>query len=147
MWTSSAVLKDLPVEIRLVDGAVLAAGRNAAGAILIKSRRALARALRNPSLGFAQGYAEGEIEVEGDLTATLCKLLKTELAQKHPSILSRLKRLVSPNSVHRAHDNILAHYDLGNDFYKLWLDETMTYSCAVFPLGGRPPSCGSADEV
>jgi cyclopropane-fatty-acyl-phospholipid synthase len=138
MWTSSAVLKDLPVEVRLVDGAALAAGRNAAGAILIKSRRALASALRNPSLGFAQGYAEGEIEVEGDLTATLCKLLKTELAQKHPSILSRLKRLVSPNSVHRAHDNVMAHYDLGNDFYKLWLDESMTYSCAVFTSEDTP---------
>lgn len=44
----------------------------------------------------------------------------------------RLKHLLRSNSKRRARKNIVAHYDLGNDFYRLWLDSTMTYSAAMF---------------
>src|SRR5260221_8327209 len=44
----------------------------------------------------------------------------------------RLKHLMRSNSRRRARRNIVAHYDLGNDFYRLWLDPTMTYSSALF---------------
>ena len=73
------------------------------------------------------------MEVEGDLVATLTALLRSNLARKGPGLLSRLRRLFAPNSVRRARRNAAAHYDLGNEFYELWLDETMTYSGAVFP--------------
>ena len=44
--------------------------------------------------------------------------------------------------------NIVAHYDLGNEFYRLWLDRTMTYSSAIFPESlRRDPGGGSGDEI
>ena len=58
------------------------------------------------------------------------------------SLESGLARLANPfnkiihkrrqNSIKGSKKNILAHYDLSNDFYQLWLDSTMTYSCGVF---------------
>jgi cyclopropane-fatty-acyl-phospholipid synthase len=47
-------------------------------------------------------------------------------------IYNRLRHLLRPNSLHLAKQNIAEHYDLGNDFYRLWLDPTMTYSAAKF---------------
>ena len=46
--------------------------------------------------------------------------------------LFRLKHWLNANSTRRAKRNVVAHYDLGNDFYRLWLDPTMTYSSALF---------------
>lgn len=47
-------------------------------------------------------------------------------------IYFRIKHLLRPNTLKGSKRNIVAHYDLGNDFYKLWLDKTMTYSAALF---------------
>lgn len=51
-------------------------------------------------------------------------------------IFYRLKHLMNRNSVKGSKKNIHSHYDLGNDFYKLWLDQTMTYSSALFDQPG-----------
>ncbi|MGE3609524.1 MAG: class I SAM-dependent methyltransferase [Bacteriovoracaceae bacterium] len=48
------------------------------------------------------------------------------------TLLPRIKRLLRMNTVSGAKKNIMAHYDLGNDFYKTWLDSSMTYSSAIF---------------
>jgi cyclopropane-fatty-acyl-phospholipid synthase len=48
------------------------------------------------------------------------------------NVLNRLRHLMRPNSRPLSRKNIAEHYDLGNDFYRLWLDESMTYSCALF---------------
>ena len=48
------------------------------------------------------------------------------------TLLPRIKRFLSPNTVQGAKKNIMAHYDLGNDFYGKWLDSTMSYSSAIF---------------
>ena len=47
-------------------------------------------------------------------------------------LINKVFHLFNRNSIKRARKNISAHYDLGNDFYKLWLDESMTYSSAYF---------------
>ncbi|MBI3698028.1 MAG: class I SAM-dependent methyltransferase [Acidobacteria bacterium] len=127
-----------PIEIRLSSGELLTSARNAVGRVLIKSRRVLLDLARNPALGFARAYVEGKIEIEGDLVATLCAVLKSNLAQKGPPLVSRLRRFLLPNSIARARHNTMAHYDLGPEFFKLWLDETMTYSGAVFPREDTP---------
>jgi cyclopropane-fatty-acyl-phospholipid synthase len=46
--------------------------------------------------------------------------------------------LLKPNTRRRARANVMAHYDLGNDFYRLWLDETMSYSSALFDAADEP---------
>lgn len=48
------------------------------------------------------------------------------------TLLPRLKRILRPNTVNGAKKNIMDHYDLGNEFYNKWLDETMSYSSAIF---------------
>jgi cyclopropane-fatty-acyl-phospholipid synthase len=58
----------------------------------------------------------------------------------------RLKHLLRSNSKRRARKNIVAHYDLGNDFYHLWLDPTMTYSAAMFE-GDGTRSLGNAQDT
>lgn len=52
------------------------------------------------------------------------------------ALMSRLRYMLHGNSLQGSRNNIMAHYDLGNDFYKLWLDESMTYSCALFDGDG-----------
>ena len=49
------------------------------------------------------------------------------------SYVHKLVHLWRSNTPSGSRRNIAAHYDLGNDFFKLWLDATMSYSCAVFP--------------
>jgi cyclopropane-fatty-acyl-phospholipid synthase len=53
-------------------------------------------------------------------------------ARKFKALVLFIKSLLTKNTKRGSKRNILAHYDLGNDFYELWLDETMTYSSAIF---------------
>jgi len=58
------------------------------------------------------------------------------------SLAYRIKHLLNRNSRHGSRRNIHAHYDIGNPFYRLWLDETMNYSSALFEGDferARPP--------
>lgn len=99
---------------------------------------ALNRILRNGSLGFAEAYMEGAIMTD-DLSELLT-LLSRNLDKMRGIIerstilrfVNRLIHIFRPNSRRGAKKNIHAHYDLGNDFYKLWLDPSMTYSSARF---------------
>ena len=91
------------------------------------------------SLGFAESYLRGEWTTD-DLTSLLRLFARnvtrhgggrwTDAALARP--LARLGHALRANSRRGSHRNIQAHYDLGNEFYALFLDETMTYSCAVF---------------
>ena len=96
------------------------------------------------SNGFAEAYMDGDCETD-DLSAFL-----TLAATNSDSIeyaieghwwsraLSRAYHLLRPNTRGGSKRNIRAHYDLGNDFYAAWLDETMTYSSAIFEPGDAP---------
>ncbi len=96
------------------------------------------RVLRGGALGFAEAYLDGDCD-----TPDLAGLLRLLLAngddldrewQGRPWVraLQRLYHRLHPNSKRGARRNIHAHYDLGNDFYRLWLDPSMTYSAALF---------------
>lgn len=103
--------------------------------IRFQDRAALLRVLANPEIGFGDAYSEGKVEIEGDLVGVL------EMIYRSPSKASRMhRRLLSAiggwtrfNSRRGSKKNIHHHYDLGNDFYKLWLDNEMAYTCAYFP--------------
>jgi cyclopropane-fatty-acyl-phospholipid synthase len=91
------------------------------------------------SIGAAEAYMLGHWTAD-DLTAVMRILVRNQhvfqAMDQGWSVLSRpvnqLFHLTRKNTPTGSRENIMAHYDLGNDFYRLFLDETMTYSCGIF---------------
>ncbi len=105
--------------------------------VLIDDRATLRGLLRDPQVRFGDGYSAGRIEVEGDLVGFMVTLFRfLSRTSAHDSIAHRVAGwLHRPrrNTLAGSRDNIHRHYDLGNDFYSLWLGETMAYTCAYYP--------------
>ncbi len=94
--------------------------------------------LTGGDVAFAEAYMEGRWDTP-DLTALLTVLARNHAALElafygrwWQQLVFRLKHWTRANTRRQARKNIVAHYDLGNDFYRRWLDETMTYSSALF---------------
>lgn len=95
------------------------------------------RVAREGSLGLAEGYMAGEWDTPDlravlDLGAAGMAAGGMEGAEGRASLGDRLLHALRFNSRRGSKRNIAAHYDLGNDFYRLWLDDTMTYSAACY---------------
>jgi cyclopropane-fatty-acyl-phospholipid synthase len=105
--------------------------------LVVRDMAAARRVLLGGSLGFAEGYLDGLWDTP-DLPALLdvlaANIRSGALEGKRVPLqpFHRLAHLARPNTRSGARRNIEYHYDLGNDFYRLWLDPTMTYSCALF---------------
>ena len=106
--------------------------------LYIRDWRVAADALKGGDVGFAEGYMAGHWDTP-DLTQLLTVLAANQAALERTFYghwwtrsLLRVKHFLNANTKRQARRNILAHYDLGNDFYRLWLDPTMTYSSALF---------------
>ncbi|EGW37600.1 cyclopropane-fatty-acyl-phospholipid synthase family protein [Desulfosporosinus sp. OT] len=86
----------------------------------------------DPSLAFGEAYMHGNIEIKGSIRKVMESLFinKDSFLYKNPTYLKMVKFI--SNGVRKSRENVQYHYDIGNDFYKLWLDDTMTYSCAYF---------------
>jgi cyclopropane-fatty-acyl-phospholipid synthase len=127
----------LPVCLVLWDGQEVAPSTVPLVArILVRDRDALLRLIANPDLQFGEMYSAGRIEVEGSLLEVVEALYRarsnTAPGGLRRALLSWVNR-PRPNSLLHAPENIHHHYDIGNDFYRLWLDEQMIYTCAYFP--------------
>jgi cyclopropane-fatty-acyl-phospholipid synthase len=107
-------------------------------AITIKDWAVFEAVLKSGDIGFAQSYIEGQWS-----TPQLTRLLRLMIANRTAlegviygswwgTLLHRIRHLFNRNTQTQAQKNIQAHYDLGNDFYRLWLDDSMTYSSALF---------------
>jgi cyclopropane-fatty-acyl-phospholipid synthase len=117
------------------DGAVCTFGQGNDFKLHFKTREALKRVLVDAPLGFGEGYMHGDIEVEGDLKQVVSIGLMSRKLQERTkkSLFNTLTlNLLQRNSKRAAKKNIAHHYDLGNEFYRLWLDLKMIYSCAYF---------------
>ena len=123
-------LGEVPVRVRLADGLELALAKGTPIAtVIFRDRRTLLRVLRNPDPNFGEAYMSGDVEVEGGLLALLLAVHGTRRAED-----SNGRRLFARrNTLSAARDNVHHHYDLGNDFYRLWLDGQLLYTCAYFP--------------
>lgn len=87
--------------------------------------------LKSTSLALGEAYMRGDIEIKGDLFQVLNLFLGQ--MDKFTTDEKSLKNLIFTSSSAKNQKNeVQSHYDIGNDFYKLWLDETMTYSCGYF---------------
>jgi cyclopropane-fatty-acyl-phospholipid synthase len=127
---------DPPVRIVLWDGEEVRASDNAPVAqLVIRDRGALLGLIMDPELGFGDAYSAGRIEVEGDLLRML------EALSRLPDTTGVFRRMASalvcgrsnPSTLAGSRRNVHHHYDLGNQFYELWLDREMVYTCAYFP--------------
>ena len=93
----------------------------------------------DPDLQFGEGYSAGKIEVEGDLEQLIEDLYRGANAGRNSITVARrlaqwrYRRRRRRNTLHGSRLNIHHHYDIGNEFYSLWLGATMAYTCAYFP--------------
>lgn len=102
--------------------------------IAVAERRTLIRLILNPEIEFGEAYSEGRIQVEGDLVGLLEGILGFGRTQTLGSkAASRWLDWIHRNSPRGSRANIHHHYDLNVDFYKLWLDSRLVYTCAYFP--------------
>lgn len=119
----------------------------------IRDWRAVGRMLRAAEIGVAECWRDGLIATR-DMTAFLKLCVANEKALEgafygNPlvALFFRIAHALRANTRARAQKNIHAHYDLGNDFYSLWLDRTMTYSSAWFPEGVATAAGAGNDEA
>ncbi len=126
-----------PLRLALWDGFEIApkAGPPVA-TIVFRNRRALFSWVWDPDLNFGEAYMFGAVEIRGDLESTLEAVYRGLVTKPRPLWLWQ-----PPNSVRAAKENVHHHYDLGNEFYRLWLDRNMVYTCAYFPT----PDCSLED--
>ncbi len=137
-WLAKMLLSGkpgLPIEIELWDGEIIrACSASDMIRVTIRTRSTLLGLLLNPSLTFGDGYSRNEITISGDLTC-FCETIELA-ARRTPRWLDnrawRWLHWLTPNTRSAAKNHIHHHYDLGNEFYRLWLDETMAYTCAYF---------------
>lgn len=111
------------------------------GAIVLHNRHSLRRILTGGDVGFSDGYIAGDWS-SPDLVGliALCAENVTRLQRTMDGfapvrLFNRVRHILRRNSKRGSQRNIAFHYDLGNDFYRLWLDRSMTYSsaCAIRP--------------
>ena len=95
-------------------------------------------AMRSGDIGFAESYIAGSWSTD-NLTGLIALLVRNRSAMESlvygswwGSLFYRIKHILNRNSKAGSRKNIHAHYDIGNEFYKLWLDPSMTYSSALF---------------
>jgi cyclopropane-fatty-acyl-phospholipid synthase len=121
------------LRLQLWDGHSVTTGPNAPVAtIAIGDRSTLLGLLFRPELEFGEAYAAGRIDVEGPLVRALEAVARALARGRKPERI-RLGPTTETDSRHNVH----AHYDIGNDFYRLWLDsEGMLYTCAYFESPG-----------
>ncbi|MBY0410596.1 MAG: cyclopropane-fatty-acyl-phospholipid synthase family protein [Burkholderiaceae bacterium] len=126
--------------VKLPDGTLqhFGQGGGPAAAITLKNWNAFSASLKSGDIGFAESYIAGDWT-----TPHLTDLLKLFIANRQHvegmiygtwfgRLIYRVKHLLNRNTRANSQKNIHAHYDLGNAFYTLWLDDTMNYSSAWF---------------
>ena len=123
---------ELPIEIVLWDGSRIGAISNPEVKLSLKSQMA-ALALSRPTLGkLARAYVRGTIDIEGDARQTLVlgEKLVADTSTTYKKRLDFLRRWRHTKPADR--QSIQSHYDVGNEFYGLWLDQQRVYSCGYF---------------
>ncbi len=93
--------------------------------------------IRGGSIGFAESYMRDEFETDNlsnliEITARNIRLIYKFSGLLDLPIINFIKNIFIRNTKYRSKENIAKHYDLGNEFFSLWLDKTLTYSSAIF---------------
>lgn len=122
-------VRSAPIGFALWDGFELPAPVHPPVAtIVFNNRQALLGWVWDPELNFGEAFMSGGVEIRGDLVALLEAIYRAwGTTKRRPWWLWQ-----ESNDVHAAKENVHHHYDLGNNFYRLWLDRDMVYTCAYF---------------
>ena len=93
--------------------------------------------IKGGSIGFAESYMRGDFETDNlsnliEITARNIQIIYKFSGLLDLPIINFFKNIFIKNTKNRSKENIAKHYDLGNEFFSLWLDETLTYSSAIF---------------
>jgi len=140
--------------IRFPDGQQATFGAGAPHAdIALANWKVVGAALRSGDIGFGEAYIASDWSTS-DLARLMTVFIRNRAAAEDVfygsalgRLLYRLNHLMNRNTKVRAKKNIHAHYDLGNDFYALWLDRSMTYSSALFARVPDPHTPATAAEL
>ena len=127
------------LEIRLPDGASRLFGEGEHGVTLhVHDEAMFAQVLARGDIGLAEAYLDGAWD-SSDVTGLLALLARNRAVLKKAVygswrrlLAARVRHWLNRNSRTGSKRNIMAHYDLGNDFYRLWLDPSMSYSSALY---------------
>ncbi len=128
---------NIPVKVVYWDGksAVYGDGEPEV-TIIFKEKLPIRDVTKNASIALGEAYMDGKIEIDGSI-----QKLITAAYESAGSFMRNSKfRRFLPKQGHsekESESDVQSHYDVGNDFYKLWLDDTLTYSCAYFDHGNR----------
>jgi cyclopropane-fatty-acyl-phospholipid synthase len=153
------VLIDLPkgtLKLNLPDGRSMLVGGNAPGPdaeLTLKNWRLPGRAFSGATIGVAESFIDGDWE-SPDVTRFLELFVVNEEAGETLAgganwligAMQRLRHWLNENTRGRARKNISAHYDLGNAFYREWLDPSMTYSSALYTTGANDLEGAQAEK-
>ena len=128
------------LEIKTFDGELLKFGNQQeplSANIIIKKPNFNYNLIRGGSVGFAESYMRGEFETDNlsnliELTARNIKIIHRFSGLLDIPLINFIKNKIIKNTKNRSKENIAKHYDLGNEFFSLWLDDTLTYSSAIF---------------
>ena len=137
------ILKDINngyLEIKNIDGELLKFGNPKdplKAYIKIKRPNFTFNLIKGGSIGFAETFMRDEFETDNlsnliELTARNIKIIYKFSGLLDLPIINFLKNTLIKNTKSRSRENIAKHYDLGNEFFSLWLDKTLTYSSAIF---------------
>ena len=123
-----------PIQFALWDGYELPSpSRPIVSTVRFRNRQALFSWFWDPDLNFGETYMSGAVEFSGDLVELLDAVYRALSPPKtRPWWLWQ-----KSNDLHASKENVHHHYDLGNEFYRLWLDRELVYTCAYFPT----PDC------
>ena len=141
------------LELALPDGQRALFGRGAPHAqMTLANWKVIGAAVKSGDIGFAESFVAGDW-ASTDPARVLQVFIRNRAAAERVvygslwgTLLHRATHLLNRNTKRQAKKNIHAHYDLGNDFYALWLDPTMTYSAALFPQAQVDPHAPATGE-
>ncbi len=122
--------------IEFWDGDAICFGDVPRVTLRLRTKRCAGRIIRKGFLGFGESYMKGDLEIENDLPELFRLGFATDLSDYRLPFWDKIRYvilgLVHRDTLWRSPKNISYHYDRGDEFYSLYLDKTMTYSCAYF---------------
>jgi len=120
----------------------------------IGDRATFWRILSDPFFQFPEAYCDGRLEVDGDLETLMGHVAESAALSPQGTrwftYIAKLLHWGGRNTLSASQKNIHHHYDIGNDFYRLWLDENLLYTCAYFeePTASlEQAQCAKMDHV
>ena len=127
----------IPVKIVFWDGKSVTYGYGEPEVtITFKEKIPIRDITRNASIALGEAYMDHKIEIDGSIQ----KLIESAYESADSFMRSSKFRkflLKQSHTEKQSEDDVQSHYDVGNDFYRLWLDDTLTYSCAYFTDGNH----------